>query len=417
MSKFTIHHSDCLNILKTMPDNSVDSIVTDPPYGLKFMGKAWDYEVPNVAIWVECLRVLKPGGHLLAFASTRTQHRMALNIEDAGFELRDMITFLYDTNVAARELIHSLNAAQLKLLDSTFGRDSMMAWMYGSGFPKSHNLEGEWEGWGTSLKPAIEPITMARKPFMGSVAVNVIAHGVGALNINLCRVQWPDGIVPKIGTADWGGSKKKLNAVPGQEGVTVDRSTPNTLGRWPANVIHDGSTSVLNSFPYTKSGADNISRLSGADQLGNTGTAYNNESRPAGTTMIAYGDEGSAARFFYCAKASPAERHAGLGKVPHQFKQGSTLRDAQNLSDRKGNHHPTVKPIDLMRYLIRLVTRRDGTVLDPFCGSGSTGVAAILEGMEFVGIEREEDYVQITRARCKHAYQGQQDLFGGAVCP
>lgn len=414
MTSFTIHHGDCLNVLKSIADNSVDSIVTDPPYGLKFMGKAWDYEVPSVEKWAECLRVLKPGGHLLAFASTRTQHRMALNIEDAGFELRDMVTFLYDTNEAARELIHSLSAAQLKLLDATFGRDSMLAWMYGSGFPKSHNLEGAWEGWGTCLKPALEPITMARKPFTGTTVANVEQYGAGALNIEACR----------IGTESTLRPINKIRACKGEDNAYVAQYGKRPCngeiggsesGRWPANVIHDGSTSVLKGFPYTKSGTDNVSRSSGADKLGNTGAAYNKESRPTGTTMIAYGDEGSAARFFYCAKASPSERHAGLGKVPAQFKHGSTLRDSENLKGHKGNYHPTVKPIALMSYLIRLVTAVGGTVLDPFCGSGTTGVAAILEGMEFIGIERQEDYVQIASARCKHAYQGQQDLFGGVA--
>lgn len=375
---YQIHHGDNIQLLKTMADSSVDSIVTDPPYGLEFMGKAWDYDVPSVEKWVECLRVLKPGGHLLAFASPRTQHRMAVNIEDAGFEIRDML-----------------------------------AWLYGSGFPKSHNLEGAWEGWGTNLKPAMEPITLARKPFKGTVGDNVQVHGTGAINIDQCRIQWPEGIPPLMGTPDWGGVKKKLNAIPGQDGETVDRDLPSPLGRWPANVIHDGSDEVLDSFPHTKSGKGAVSRLSGADQQGNTGYAYNKESRPAGTQMITYGDEGSAARFFYCAKASSSERHGGLGKVPPQFKYGSTLRDAENLKGKKGNHHPTVKPIALMRYLIRLVTRKGGLVLDPFCGSGSTGIAAIQEGMNFIGIELELDYVEISKARCLHAYQSQQDLFGG----
>ena len=237
MNTLQLHHGDCLEVMRAMPSNSVDSIVTDPPYGLSFMGKRWDYDVPSVDVWAECLRVLKPGGHLLAFAGTRTQHRMACRIEDAGFEIRDMI-----------------------------------AWVYGSGFPKSHN--GEWGG--TALKPALEPITMARKPLSiteshlcdcknryrrpvliggietcpdcygsgvkritraATVDENSAAWGTGGLNIDGCRVGWPDGKAPEIGTPGWGGSAKKLTAVPGQDGETVERMPPSPLGRWPANLI------------------------------------------------------------------------------------------------------------------------------------------------------------------------------------
>jgi len=180
--KYEIHHSDCLSFMRGLPSNHVDAIVTDPPYGLSFMGKKWDYDVPSEGIWRECLRVLKPGGHLLAFAGTRTQHRMAVRIEDAGFEIRDMI-----------------------------------AWVYGSGFPKSHNLKGDWQGWGTALKPALEPITVARKPLIGTVAENVLTWGTGGVNVDASRV---------------GGEK----------------------GRWPANLIHDGSEEIVGLFPYSKDG-------------------------------------------------------------------------------------------------------------------------------------------------------------------
>lgn len=179
-------HGDCLDVLRNMPGNSVDSIVTDPPYGIKFMGKTWDYDVPSQAIWEECLRILKPGGHLLSFAGSRTQHRIAARIEDAGFEIRDMIVFLYETSNIAQALIESLSPDQLKLLDAAFGRDGMLGWVYGSGFPKSHH----------ALKPALEPITLARKPFRKSIVSNVCMHGTGALNISECRIPLAKGESP-----------------------------------------------------------------------------------------------------------------------------------------------------------------------------------------------------------------------------
>lgn len=293
MNAVELHHGDCLDVLRSMADNSVDSIVTDPPYGLSFMGRKWDYDVPSVEIWAECLRVLKPGGHLLAFAGTRTQHRMAVRIEDAGFEIRDMI-----------------------------------AWVYGSGFPKSHN--GEWGG--TALKPAMEPITVARKPLAGTVEANWREHRTGALNIDGCRV----------------GSN---------------------AGRWPANMIHDGSPEVVALFPDSKGQQGAITGREPSSKTSKTFGAF--AGRAASEPR---GDTGSAARFFYAAKASRNYRG-------------------------EGNAHVTVKPTDLMRYLCRLITPPGGVVLDPFMGSGSTGKAAMLEGFRFVGIEREAEYVEIARAR------------------
>ena len=293
-----LHHGDCLEVLSTLPDNSVDAVITDPPYGLSFMGKKWDYDVPSQEIWAECLRVLKPGGHLLSFAGTRTQHRMAVRIEDAGFEIRDMI-----------------------------------AWIYGSGFPKSLNLKNEWQGWGTALKPALEPITVARKPLVSTVAENVLAHGTGALNIDATRVGTEQIEAGRAGREDCVGYSGGLK---GQESGGVN------IGRWPANLIHDGGDEVVGLFPADK--------------------------------------QGSAARFFYCAKASKSDRG-------------------------DGNVHPTVKPTDLMRYLCRLVTPPGGVVLDPFMGSGSTGKAAKLEGFSFIGIEREAEYHAIAAARIKNVTQ------------
>lgn len=330
MNAPTVIHGDCLDVLRQMPDNSIDAIVTDPPYGLSFMGKKWDYDVPEETIWRECLRVLKPGGHLLAFAGTRTQHRMAVRIEDAGFDIRDMI-----------------------------------AWVYGSGFPKSHNLKGEFDGWGTALKPALEPITVARKPLQGTVAANVQTWGTGAMNIDGCRVgSEMREVMIRTSTV------VAATSMSGKSTGATGTGEMTTLGRWPANLIHDGSEEVVDLFPESRDGV--AGARTGLRNGYEGGWGAQPEHRKG------YGGAGSAARFFYCAKASKADRGAD-------------------------NHHPTVKPTDLMRYLCRLVTPPGGTVLDPFCGSGSTGKAAVIEGFGFVGIERDEDSVVTARRRIAEA--------------
>lgn len=391
MSEYKLHLGNCLDHLEFMPDNSVDSIVTDPPYGLSFMGKKWDYDVPSVEIWAECLRVLKPGGHLLSFAGTRTQHRMAVNIEDAGFEIRDMVSFLYDTSETAQTLIESLSPEQLKLLDATFGRDGMLAWTYGSGFPKSHNLDGEWHGWGTALKPALEPITVARKPFKGTVATNVLAHGTGALNIDGCRIGNEERSYSPKGTS----TNASMIRVPEHRLGTAGEEVTVT-GRWPANLIHDGSDEVLAAFPANAGAAAPVKGTE--DSAASTGSVTGKRARVKGAF---HADSGSAARFFYCAKASRKERNEGLQDPGPQFQHGATLRKVEN-TDTKGNNHPTVKPTDLMAYLCRLVTPPGGIVLDPFMGSGSTGKAAMRERFQFIGIEMDPDYFEIAKARIKH---------------
>jgi len=771
----SLHQGDCLVTLRGMADNSVDSIVTDPPYGLSFMGKKWDYDVPSVDIWAECLRVLKPGGHLLAFAGTRTQHRMAVRIEDAGFEIRDMIAWVYGcldeaTEVATEKgvmpyhktkvgdrvlcydvahgeytyqpileiveydysdtayrlvgdfgeqvvsrnhrviaecggsesfnlaetlgaearvpVLESLPALQqavhdaqqvasrteqdvqqsvCKCTDRTsaqrgdppgapqgqndkvlglrggsleaerlaseksyadvqpgvqwrdarcgvgeartqrsgalVGRvgsgaegahdgrvqpgmegrvdvsqpegglrrsaDQVRAMPCGSdehgsggrlchgasscggagswevadasgvrashqprcdgqsagepdavrhertaqgirawgghrsavvrvvpfhytgkvwclrvptgafvavrngvafptgnsGFPKSldvskaldkaagaerevigmgnggmvrvnkrnaelgyrgadyaeahaNNITApatdaarQWQGWGTALKPALEPITVARKPLIGTVAGNVLTHGTGALNIDGCRVGWPDGKVPEIGTPGWGGPAKKLTAVPGQEGETVERSQPNSAGRWPANLIHDGSDEVVVGFPMAKGQQGALTGKEPSSKTSNTFGDYGgrNPSEPRG-------DVGSAARFFYCAKASKADREEGLDGAPDRVLAMSNQAKAElargnmhegesgmNTAKVRKNNHPTVKPTDLMAYLCRMVTPPGGVVLDPFMGSGSTGKAALREGFGFIGCEMSPEYTAIARARIEAA--------------
>ena len=344
MATIELYNGNCLTELQKIADNSIDSVVTDPPYELGFMGKAWDASgiAFNVNVWKECLRVLKPGGHILAFGGTRTYHRMTVAIEDAGFEIRDCI-----------------------------------AWMYGSGFPKSHNIalaidkaEGvtghrgkainikgagdrkdiqgiekqaqnsefyhkpynepisdnakEWNGWGTALKPAFEPVVMGRKPLEGTVANNVLTHGVGGLNIDESRVGDEVRTTP-IHSDD----VKEDNTLFGLHPTIQHHREETTLGRWPANIIFDN----------------------------NTDTEWK--------------------RFFYCPK-------------PNKKDKGDD------------NKHPTVKPTELMKYLIRLVTPKDGIVLDPFMGSGSTGKAAMQEGMWFVGIEREKEYYEIAKQRIEY---------------
>jgi DNA modification methylase len=355
----TLYHGDCLEVMRTLPDFSVDAVVTDPPYGLSFMGKKWDYDVPSVEVWAECLRVLKPGGHLLAFAGTRTQHRMAVRIEDAGFEIRDMI-----------------------------------AWVYGSGFPKSHNLKDDWQGWGTALKPALEPITVARKPLIGTVAENVLAHGTGALNVDGCRG----------GTDEPLGRLNNSTSMFNHKNTTPLVDNSRGLGRWPANLIHDGSEEVVGMFPH-QNGVVGARREGGDKSIFSGGGHVQAErQRIVGGTK----DSGSAARFFYCAKASKADRDEGCEGLGSRFAPtmgngiGGKEHDPKTATPKR-NHHPTVKPTTLMQYLCRLVTPPNGVVLDPFMGSGSTGKAARLEGANFIGIEREHDYLKIAHARIEAA--------------
>jgi DNA modification methylase len=375
---------DCLEVLKTIPDNSIDSVVTDPPYGLSFMGKKWDYDVPSVEIWEECLRVLKPGGHLLSFAGSRTYHRMAVRIEDAGFEIRDQIM-----------------------------------WVYGSGFPKSHNIgkaidkiegneredlganpnarpnfEGEqpttmggkhkwnnltkgnseWEGWGTALKPAHEPIVMARKPLSEkSIAENVLKHGTGGINIDGSRIEMKDKENinfdrPRI-------RKQNENWIISGKGYDYENENCkeyNEQGRFPANIIFD---------------------------------------EEAGQLLDEQSDKAS--RFFYCPKSSKKDRNEGLDEFEakpvqaYEFAKSNSFTTTNTKSGTQNrfpsqNNHPTVKPTDLMRYLINLITPANGTVLDPFMGSGSTGKAAVRCGVNFVGIEKEEEYMEIAKARIEH---------------
>jgi len=378
VSQFELHHGDCLEILKTLPANSVDSIVTDPPYELGFMGKSWDASgiAYNVDMWREALRVLKPGGHLLAFSGSRTYHRMTCAIEDAGFEIRDQIMWVYGSGFPK-----SLDVS--KAIGKTTGASAVdgESEQYFETQPDGTTTSidpaevyayraRQWEGWGTALKPAHEPICVARKPLVGTVAANVLQFGTGALNIDACRVGTSGGC-----KAEGGGERKESQ--PGAIGAYESSPPVDGLGRWPANLIHDGSDEVVALFP-AQAGQQAAIRGTEASVPAKGDVAYGFRERVA---FAGHNDTGSAARFFYCPKASKSDRG-------------------------EGNNHPTVKPTELMRYLVRLVTPPGGLVLDPFMGSGSTGKAAMLEGVRFVGIDLTAEYIDIARDRIENELIG-----------
>ena len=392
----TLYCADCKDVLPLLKD--IDACVTDPPYGLSFMGKKWDYDVPDMDIWTQVHNVLKPGAHLLSFFGSRTYHRGAIPIEDAGFEIRDQIMWLYGSgfpksyNIAKGiegKLKHGTanwkdwNKLDGDLVDSKIGYSKMQ---HKQGYRdkdysekkhiqnvKFHTKEAQqYEGWGTALKPAHEPIVMARKPFKGSVAENVLEHGTGGINIDECRVGNQTMINRPAGNKG-GGNSYNLSV----KGMPQDAISTTSDGRFPANIMHDGSEEVQEIF---------------ADK----------------------------ARYFYCAKANKKDRDEGLDGF-QEVRTGamsatadnSMLTGSGNLRETKRkNTHPTVKPTELMQYLCRLVTPKGGVVLDPFMGSGSTGKAAIEEGLSFVGIEMDEDYFEIACARIEAAYkQKSQELF------
>jgi site-specific DNA-methyltransferase (adenine-specific) len=381
---YQILKGNSLDLLPTLADNSIDAIVTDPPYELGFMGKTWDNSgiAYSLELWQQCLRVLKPGGHLLAFSGSRTYHRMVVSIEDAGFEIRDMISW-----ISNKTFPKSLNIG--KAIDKALGAERKVI---GKLSNPAHSIMSEskkhlsqditapssldaqkWDGWGTGLKPTVEPIVMARKPVEGTVANNVLTYGTGGLNIDGSRigtekiVNQPGGI--SNGANNFVNTDKKRN-----------RDVPPTTaqGRWPANLILDEQAAQLLD---EQSGQVRSNHNKTNDNSG-FGDTYVGGSltRPVAGPM--YSDSGGASRFFYVAKASKRDRNEGL-------------QDA--------NAHPTVKPTALMQYLVKLITPRGGTVLDPFTGSGSTGKAAILEGFDFIGIELTEDYWPIIEGRLKHA--------------
>jgi DNA modification methylase len=344
---------DCRESMATLEAESVDAVVCDPPYELGFMGRKWDASgiAYDLEVWRQALRVLKPGGHLLAFSGSRTYHRMACAIEDAGFDVRDQIMWLYGSGFpkshdvskaidkaagAERDVVGTYKGA------SNIGKGSLNSYITDRSGTSTDVLvtapatddAHRWSGWGTALKPAHEPICMARKPLVGTVAANVLRYGTGAINVDGCRVGMDGGTRLTVTQNDKGLYAPGTGMLQRGYGEVIDG-----LGRWPANVLHDGSDEATEGLR-------------------------------------------DAARYFYTAKASGEDRDEMLGDVPK-------------------NVHPTVKPTDLMRYLVRIVTPPGGLVLDPFTGSGSTGRAAMLEGMRFVGCELSPEYAEIARARIR----------------
>lgn len=376
----TIKQGDCLDVLKEYPDNHFTSIVTDPPYGLSFMGKKWDYKVPSVEIWKECLRVLKPGGTMLCFAGSRTQHRMAVNVEDAGFIIKDCLM-----------------------------------WIYGMGFPKSLNvgkkLGGEWEGYGTALKPAYEPILLAMKPNDGTYAANAIKHGVSGINVGASRVG-----NEKVVSTPTGSSGSVYAQDKWTKNNTIGERTENIV-RFPANIILDEESGEMLDEQTGILKGDSINRKPRTS--GKPISTFNlgsNHTFPECTRT----ENGGASRFFYCAKASKAERNKGCeGLEEKQTKGGGGTNNTEDdvcgkygsIKAKAHNHHPTVKPLKLMQYLLKLVQPpKDGLLLDPFAGSGSTIVAAKSLGFNAIGIERCEEYSKIARARIAATQLPEKDL-------
>ncbi len=368
----TLHVGDCREVMRAMEADSFHAIATDPPYGFGFMGRDWDHGVPGVEFWREALRVAKPGAHLVAFGGPRTYHRVACAIEDAGWEIRDCLH-----------------------------------WLFGSGFPKSHNLDGEWSGYGTAAKPAYEPIVLARKKLRGTVAANVQAHGCGALNVDGCRVGLDDGTRCRP-------PSKPTSGTYAQDAWTQDPDNrkpfdPAGAGRWPANLLlgcacereHDPDCAV--AMLDAQSGERSSGFMAAGTPRGSSSVCYGE--MPGRASLVdTYADTGGASRFFYTAKATRAEREAGLEhRQRRRVSDGrTTVNDTayQRDATERANTHPTVKPVSLMRWLVRLVGGKRGSrVLDPFMGSGTTGIACELEGFEFVGIDLDPEHVEIARAR------------------
>jgi site-specific DNA-methyltransferase (adenine-specific) len=415
--RFNLFEGNCLEVMKTMDADSIDSIVTDPPYELGFMGKSWDSSgiAFNVEVWQEALRVLKPGGHLIAFSGSRTYHRMAVAIEDAGFEIRDQIMWVYGSGFPkshdVSKAIDKQSGAVREILDSKYRTpsnkpESATQWGFGANTDGDYNITApataaakQWQGWGTALKPAHEPMVLARKPLIGTVANNVLTFGVGGLNIDGSRIGRAEGDDSSAGnrTATFG-TQDTESGGDGSGGWEQ-----NTAGRFPANFIHDGSDEVLALFPDTKSlqrTGKRTGKLAGI--LGD----YAGQDE----VLMGHTDSGSAARFFYCAKASKKDRNEGLDGFETVVAGGMQGRQDGSMGSitMNKNHHPTVKPTTLMQYLVRLVTPPNGIVLDPFLGSGSTGKAAMYEGFNFVGIELTPEYLPIAKARILFALRDKE---------
>ena len=431
---WNIINGNSAEVLKTYPDNSFDCVVTDPPYGINFLGKAWDSNTGDKEVYEQCLRVLKPGGHLLAFSAARTYHHLAMTVETVGFEIRDQIMWIYGSGFpksqdVGKQIQKSLGVKEKKTIQGGARPSDKMNTPYADKNEYKTTvctdpLAQQWSGWGTQLKPAHEPIVMARKPIKGSVRENVLEHGTGAINIDATRVGYSDekDIATYLdnlkGPAErskssTGDSTKMFDGQTGFKAMKKEITNEDAKGRFPSNVMHDGSDEVVSLFPHSTSGArKSTHKIKGLD-TGEQRAVFGDDAVSGKYNVQpftdAQADEGSAARFFYCPKVSGKERHIGHDKPPAMFGdvQGcygpDGKRMAEGLDNRGGgNNHPTVKPIELMKYLIKLVTPPNGHILDPFNGSGSTGCAAVELGFDYTGIELDTNYVEIATKRISH---------------
>jgi site-specific DNA-methyltransferase (adenine-specific) len=452
-----IYNGDNIEVLRTLPDNSVDSVVTDPPYGLKFMGKQWDYDVPSVELWKECYRVLKPGGYLLSFGSSRTYHRMAVKVEDAGFEIRDQIMWVYgsgfpkshNVGLSIDKLLghpdrgHRIATASRTHPDGTFEPNGEKLLPYET---KSEEAKA-FEGFGTALKPAHEPIVLARKPFKGSVAKNVLKWSTGGININDCRIEFEETKNPATNPLyrqenDYKMPKKGEESN-GVVSFTSSKNKISSLGRFPANIIFDEEAGILLDEQSGECGNGWKKNYGEKDYKGKQYNSSTNQCIHGGgySGKNTYSDKGGASRFFYCPKPSKKERNEGMPIEIGEFSQrprrenGTVIYKETHLEEwtqvmsklkRKDktskaaaeeklqensnglkNNHPTIKPIKLMQYLIRLVTPIGGITIDPYFGSGSSGKSTIRENNDykFIGIEKEKEYFNIAVERCQFEHE------------
>lgn len=429
--QYKLYHGNMLDMLEVIEPNTIDSIVCDPPYELNFMGKGWDNSgiAFNKDAWIKCYEALKPGGYLLAFGGTRTYHRIACAIEDAGFEIRDCIMYLYGAGFP-KSLNIGLAIDKKNGIDNRTGNivkgvasNETVAMKNGLAENMEFNNEyeerkatNEWNGWGTALKPAYEPIIVARKPFKTSVAENIMQYGVGGINIDECRIE-----TEETGKRTPGYKKPQSRMDTKSEwnksSLGIRREVNTMQGRFPANVIHDGSEEAIKDMPNTKGGSPiNFNKVEKQFCFSDT-----TEDKTTGI-YDGFNDDGSASRYFYTAKASRKDRDEGLDMFESKYTASAEFRPnhmEKALEGEDGNPygrwkpvkniHPTVKNVELMQYLVRLVTPKNGTILDCFMGSGSTGKATMFENRErnanykFIGIELTEEYLPICEARIDYA--------------
>jgi site-specific DNA-methyltransferase (adenine-specific) len=417
MKKQKLMLGDNIESLKKLPDNSIDSVVTDPPYGLSFMNKKWDYDVPSVEFWKEVYRVLKPGGHVLSFGGTRTYHRMVVNMEDAGFEIRDQIMWLYGSgfpkSLNVGKTVDKINGVEgeqgpLKRGGENLYKEmpSNIGWKADKRDPYTYISKNEWGGWGSALKPANEPICLARKPLSEkSIAENVLKWGTGGINIDGCRINYLND-KDKEG-AKWGSDENSGSYFTGLESRGLKNNLANNEGRFPANIILDEiagemldeQSGIVSQGHWPKGSTKGFGEFGGGESI-YEGVGPKDKTKSG------------ASRFFYQAKVSKAERNMGLDGFEDKdnkkiaFPENEYLGNDGSIRTNKHyttkNNHPTVKPVALMTYLCRLITPPNGIVLDPFMGSGSTGISALLEGFRFCGMEQDKSYFDIASARIEN---------------